>query len=502
MACTLAGDEEDDVGDGVSIPNCHCAAAQPPSGGAESEEEEEIISVRTGVEELVKRDMERLVTLREAWGGRAGRVEARMAYFDFLRTWRWELEAVDREYVAEWFDKDANAMLVFVTMLTPHVYDSTCGLEECLPWTKEEIDADFSASEGLCAKAFLEHNDERRALFSCAACGIRDPTLAYTLLPISSPKVVRYQYSTEQARTFEGASGNYRQLKSSYLWEGQGRFHLHQELVSAPADAGGCPTAQFCEVCLRGRKPAPLSIAAGVDFGCAARLQLPVPSTVEKCILARYRLYATTLKLRTAGGTESGVQLSGHCVCIPHDAPQAVLTLADVINSTKKEVAVVFLGNKKLLEHSFAPNKLGRYLRADVGVLRAWAAVLSDATIRADAGGFAPPGTFDDHAAALAELPRAILANAEGCLNEAEEEFLMNADATETDDLARVRAAERARVPEGDVMDGAGGEGEAERAAAALQLADDVPISFDSSALAPKESSIHVAEGGVVSGRA
>jgi hypothetical protein len=115
MACTLAGDEEDDVGDGVSVPNCHCAAAQPPSGGAESEEEEEIISVRTGVEELVKRDMERLVTLREAWGGRAGRVEARMAYFDFLRTWRWELEAVDREYVAEWFDKDANAMLVFVS---------------------------------------------------------------------------------------------------------------------------------------------------------------------------------------------------------------------------------------------------------------------------------------------------------------------------------------------------------------------------------------------------
>ena len=39
--------------------------------------------------------------------------------FKFLLSWRWELKAVDREHVAEWFDKDPNAMLVFVTMLTP-----------------------------------------------------------------------------------------------------------------------------------------------------------------------------------------------------------------------------------------------------------------------------------------------------------------------------------------------------------------------------------------------
>jgi hypothetical protein len=288
--------------DGVYTCECTCAQALP-SGGAEEREEEEIYSVRTDVAALVAEDMEKLTVLREAWGGRPAKVAAREAYFKFLLTWRWELDAVDRQYVAEWFDKDPNAMLVYVTMLTPHVYDSTCSLEECLPWTQEEISADFSASEGICAKNFLEHNDERRTLFACAACGIRDPTLEYTLLPIFSPKVARYMYTSAQLQQFEAASPNYRLLKSSYQCEGQGRYHLHQELVSAPAEAEGAqgsPTAQFCEVCLRGSKPSALSIAAGVDFGWAARLQLPVPSTVEKAILARYRVYATTLKLRTA----------------------------------------------------------------------------------------------------------------------------------------------------------------------------------------------------------
>ena len=77
---------------------------------------------RVVVAELVAKDMEELKVLREAWGGLpAGpaKVAAREAYFKFLLSWRWELKAVDREHVAEWFDKDPNAMLVLVTMLTP-----------------------------------------------------------------------------------------------------------------------------------------------------------------------------------------------------------------------------------------------------------------------------------------------------------------------------------------------------------------------------------------------
>ena len=65
--------------------------------------------------ELVAKDTEELTALREAWGGLpAGpaKVAAREAYFKFLLSWRWELKPVDREHVAEWFDKDPNAMLV------------------------------------------------------------------------------------------------------------------------------------------------------------------------------------------------------------------------------------------------------------------------------------------------------------------------------------------------------------------------------------------------------
>ena len=120
---------------------------------------------RVVVAELVAKDTEELTALREAWGGLpAGpaKVAAREAYFKFLLSWRWELKAVDRKNAADWFDKDPNAMLVFVTMQTPHVYDSTRSLDELLPGTVEEIKEDFSASEDSCAEAFLAHNDERR----------------------------------------------------------------------------------------------------------------------------------------------------------------------------------------------------------------------------------------------------------------------------------------------------------------------------------------------------
>ena len=275
-------------------------AQPPPSCGAgDEEEEDEIMTMRTDVAELVDKDMKELTALREAWGGLPNRVAAREAYFKFLMSWRWELEAVDRKNAADWFDKDPNAMLVFVTMQTPHVYDSTCSLDERLPWTAEEIKADFSASEASCAEAFLAHNDERRPLFACAACGIRDPTLAYTLQPIDSTKVARYMYSTAQQQSFDAANATYRNFKSSYMHKEQ-RYHLHQELLSVPAD--GCPTAHFCEVCLRGSKPNALSIAAGVDFGWAERLQLGVGGCRSRAPSARRSQAPSGRRRRAARG--------------------------------------------------------------------------------------------------------------------------------------------------------------------------------------------------------
>ena len=186
-------------------------------------------------------------------------MRTRVQYFELLVSWRWELPQEDRVNVAKWFDKDANAMLVFVTMLTPHVHDSTRPLEEGLPqkphdcsacdecskrcecpagcteaMTKEEITEQFTAQEKACAQRFLHNNDERSPLHSCAACGIRDPTMEYTRLPINSHRVERYQYSEAEEQHFAGSSATYRKLKSSYLFEGHGRFHFHQELVQQP----------------------------------------------------------------------------------------------------------------------------------------------------------------------------------------------------------------------------------------------------------------------------
>jgi len=145
----------------AALASARARAAAIPSGGAGDNEEEED-ETHTDVAELEAKNMEELTALREAWGGLPARVAAREAYFKFLLSWRWELKAVDRKNAADWFDKDPNAMLVFVTMQTPHVYDSTRSLDELLPGTVEEIKEDFSASEDSCAEAFLAHNDERR----------------------------------------------------------------------------------------------------------------------------------------------------------------------------------------------------------------------------------------------------------------------------------------------------------------------------------------------------
>ncbi len=143
-------------------------------------------------------------------------------YFECLLEWRWELEEVDKKHVREWADKDELAMLTFVTMLSPHVNDSTCSLESLLPSSVDSVNASFQASQRACAAAYLTSTDERKALHSCGACGIRDPTLEYREVTLCNDTLKRYQYTPQQLEHFDAASSQYKTLKSSYLWEGCG----------------------------------------------------------------------------------------------------------------------------------------------------------------------------------------------------------------------------------------------------------------------------------------
>jgi hypothetical protein len=103
-----------------------------PSGGARNavmDDDEEVIDVEK--EDMKVADVEALRVLREAaWGENTdASVENRARYFELLSVWKWDFDEEDERHIRTHMDKDVNAMLAFITMITPHVDDSTCCLK-------------------------------------------------------------------------------------------------------------------------------------------------------------------------------------------------------------------------------------------------------------------------------------------------------------------------------------------------------------------------------------
>ena len=92
--------------------------------------------------------------------------------------------------------------------------------------------------------------------------------------------------------------------------------HLHTAFLCAP-----------CSVAVQADTKPKLSIAAGVDYGLAARLLtadgtplLPTLSVLEEIVISRVRLYGVIVKL--SGGLSASKAIKGHMLSRPHDAPE------------------------------------------------------------------------------------------------------------------------------------------------------------------------------------
>jgi hypothetical protein len=117
---------------------------------------------------------------------------------------------------------------------------------------------------------------------------------------------------------FQSKSANFRALKSSAVVNGT-RYHFHPELVSDASDS-----TFLCHACTtataKGKIPV-LSIAAGVDYGDARRLNLPALTVVEKAVLAFGRTYFLSITLTASGGSAGYAALKGHVAHFSNASP-------------------------------------------------------------------------------------------------------------------------------------------------------------------------------------
>ena len=136
-------------------------------------------------------------------------------------------------------------------------------------------------------------------MYACGACGVRGAAAGpYKETSVAGLAVL--QYIASDATAFQSKSANFRVLNSSAVVNGT-RYHLHPELVS---DASG--STFLCHACTTATakgKILVLSIAAGVDYGDARRLNLPALTVVEKAVLASGRTYFLNITLTASGGT-------------------------------------------------------------------------------------------------------------------------------------------------------------------------------------------------------
>ena len=152
-------------------------------------------------------------------------------------------------------------------------------------------------------------------MYACGACGVRGAAAGpYKETSVAGLAVLS---TLTDATAFQSKSANFRALNSSAVVNGT-RYHLHPEFVS---DASG--STFLCHACTtataKGKIPV-LSIAAGVDYGDARRLNLPA-LTVEKAELASGRTYFLNITLTASGGTAGYAALKGHVAHFSNASP-------------------------------------------------------------------------------------------------------------------------------------------------------------------------------------
>lgn len=164
------------------------------------------------------------------------------------------------------------------------------------------------------------------------------------------------------------------------------RYYLHPEFVEQ--SQGGKEEVTFCHQCYKtgfgkdGRAP-PLSLAAGVDFGCSFRLGLETPNDHELSVLSLYRRFIKTIQFQQNGGKSTnytGRFLRAHLVMFRHDAPfvagEALEKQFIDAEKLKETMEVVFLGPDEKIDAMRLKAGEATHLFARPLVLHQWFSAL------------------------------------------------------------------------------------------------------------------------------
>ena len=225
----------------------------------------------------------------------------------------------------------------------------------------------------LMDKFYSVHSLCEGDLFACGACGWRqmerksNPNITYEEVPLDDDMLRPLMFNTEQRDGFDAmkARGGIAVPSASgvesttvYPWkvlsvvslpvdpggtQGNRYMHLHPETVEHHGD--GSRHTRICPMCVEhlrrknkqggstaGKIP-PLSIAAGVDFGCYRRAGLPELTLHEEIILSRVRMYFASVKItsNTSGkvnlNTRSAVK--GNAILFKDDSAKIVSEILD-----------------------------------------------------------------------------------------------------------------------------------------------------------------------------
>ena len=297
--------------------------------------------------------------------------------------------AEERARVVKKYMKNVDAMMCFMSMLTTQGLDEKLTLDEILGEHAMGVSVE---DQEKASTAFMKVADPSSRLIACAACGVRD-FVAHSEknrfnLTEQEDKLRIFEYLPHQVSHFNTCSRTYQRLKSSVLW-GSKRYHLHQELVDTHGNMVFCDHCAVCVTAKERRNPPKLSVAAGVDFGYTARLNLPKLSVVEKCIVQLFRVYSITVKCDIPAGVREedfrSYRLRGHVTGMRNDGPVAVVpALMESISTASSQITITFLGTQSLMRSAFQAGKFASLLRADASRIIRHLHVYCDKDIRTD----------------------------------------------------------------------------------------------------------------------
>ena len=226
--------------------------------------------------------------------------------------------------------------------------------EECNNLTTEFLK---NQGRGICWKKSSDEEGESKLypfesrdvlLLTCASCGIREPERGREMKQVLVEKLKSFQYRKEDIERLEAEKllpkigipredGSMKyidiwKVRSVYECNNDGHlYYLHPEMVHM--DTENRPCVFLCDVCYKfclnetdGRQYPINSIISGLDLGDYKRIGLEEPTIMERCLIAKTRLYHNVVRIQ--GNKMNGCrtdntnnELRSHSIVFRHDAP-------------------------------------------------------------------------------------------------------------------------------------------------------------------------------------